>query len=189
MAEGRRAGFEQITRSGERSLVFLEAGTECGTACWPAAVDFFHASQWQPITTELKTYEELRRSGWPSNRALTRAVDVYLFHTSELQKASGDRPAYRALVRGLIPVAIHRTYWTRCHLVDVAEVYVEHCPEGADPRVSAAAVESIRSHPDVHRALTKWVGFTYLVAAALDRQNEEGRQALALIDAELKAVP
>jgi hypothetical protein len=189
VAEGRRAGFEQITRSGERALAFLDAGTECGTACWPIVVDFFHASQWQPITTELKTYEELRRSGWPSNRGITRAVDFYLFNTSELQKASAERPAYRALVRGLIPVAIHQTYWTRCHLVDVAEVYVENCPEGADPRVSAAAVQSIRSHPDVHRTLTEWVGFTYLVAAALDRQNEAGRQALQAIDAEFKALP
>lgn len=188
VAERRHAGFGQITRSGERALAFLESGEDCGMSCWPLVVDFFHASQWQPMTTHLRTYEELRRSGWPSDRAITRAVDFYLFGTSELEQAAAERPAYRNLVRGLIPVAIHQTYWTRCHLIDVAEVYVENCPEGADPRVSAAAVESIRSHPDVHRTLNEWVGFTYLVAAALDRQNEAGRQALQVIDAELTAL-
>jgi hypothetical protein len=185
LSEGRRAGFDQITRSGQRALAFLEAGTDCGDSCWPVVVDFFHASQWQPMTAALRTYEELRRSGWPSDRAITRAVDFYQFNTSELEQASAERPAYRNLVRGLIPVAIHQPYWTRCHVVGAAEVYVEACPEGVDPSISADAVRAIRSHPDVHRTLTQWVGFTYLVAAALDRQNEAGRRALALIDAEL----
>ena len=189
VAEGRHAGFQQITRSGQRALAFLESGQDCGDACWPVVVDFFHASQWQPMTAALRTYEELRRSGWPSNRAITRAVDFYQFNTSELEQASAERPAYRNLVRGLIPAPIHQPYWTRCHVVDAAEVYIEDCPEGVDPSVSAAAVRSIRAHPDVHRTLTQWVGFTYLVTAALDRSNEAGRRALALIDAELGARP
>jgi hypothetical protein len=58
-----------------------------------------------------------------------------------------------------------------------------------DPPVSAAAVRAIRSHPDIHQTLTQWVGFSYLVTAALDRSNEAGRRALALIDAELGTAP
>ena len=189
VAERRQAGFTQITRSGERALAFLESGEDCGMSCWPLVVDFFHASQWQPMTTRLRTYEELRRSGWPSDRTITRAVDFYLFATSELEQAAAERPAYRNLVRGLIPAAIHRPYWSRCHAVVAAEVYIEDCPEGVDPLISAAAVQAIRAHPDVQRTLTQWVGFTFLVTAGLERSNEAGRRALALIDAELEASP
>ena len=52
--EIKKQAFAQVARSGERSIAFLDAGTDCGADCWPVIVDFFHASQWQAIRSRLK---------------------------------------------------------------------------------------------------------------------------------------
>jgi hypothetical protein len=189
VADERRKGFEQIARSGQRAIAFLDSGQDCGIACWPVVVDFFHASQWQSLSHGLTSYQELRRGGWPSNRAITEATDAYEFNTRALANTT-QSPAYRTLVRGLIPLAIHQPYWTRCYRAEGAgETYLEDCPEAVDPTVSAAGVLAIKAHPDVHRTLTEWVGYTFLISGSLGRQNEAARRVLAVVDAELAMRP
>jgi hypothetical protein len=133
----------------------------------------------------LRSYQEMRRSGWPSNRAITEATDAYEFNTRALAVSTDESPAYRTLVRGLIPLAIHRPYWTSCYKTDVAEIYVEDCPPGVPPAVSAMGMQAIRAHPDIHRTLTEWIGFTTLITGSLARQNDAARRALAMVDEEL----
>jgi len=185
----RRKGFEQIARSGQRAIAFLDSGQACGDACWPVIVDFFHASQWQSLSHGLTSYQELRRGGWPSNRAITEATDAYELNTRALA-TSTEAPAYRTLVRGLIPLAIHQPYWTTCYQADgTGETYLEDCPQAVEPAISASGVEAIRAHPDIHRTLTEWVGYTFLISASLGRQNEHARRLLTVVDAELAARP
>jgi hypothetical protein len=185
VVERRRNGFEQVARSGQRAIAFLDSGQECGDTCWPVIVDFFHASQWQSLQHGLTSYEELRRSGWPSNRAITEATDAYERNTRALA-TSTEAPAYRTLVRGLIPLAVHHPYWTSCYRADgVGESYVEDCPQAVAPAISASGVQAIKAHPDIHRTLTEWVGYTFLISASLGRQNEHARKVLTIVDAEL----
>lgn len=186
LAELRRKGFEQVARSGQRAIAFLDSGQDCGDGCWPVIVDFFHASQWQSLPYGLRSYQELRRSGWPSNRAITAATDAYEFNTRALATTTDESPAYRTLVRGLIPLAIHQPYWTNCYRIDVAEIYVEECPSGVAPAVSAKGVQTISAHPDIYRTLTEWVGYTFLIVGSLERQNDAARRALAAVDDELQ---
>ena len=178
--------FDQVGRSGKRAIAFLDSGKPCGDACWPVIVDFFHASQWQSSIAEFPTYEEMRRNGWPRDREILDAMEDYKRQVRQLAIPLEEPPAYRALVRGLIPLAIHQPYWTSCFaLADGEEAYVEPCPQGVGPEVSAAGVEAIMKHPDVHRTLTEWAGFSAALPATLDGQNRAARRALALIDAEL----
>jgi len=185
----RRKGFEQVARSGQRAIAFLDSGQECGDACWPVIVDFFHASQWQSLSHGLTSYQELRRGGWPSNRAITEATDAYELNTRALAMST-EAPAYRTLVRGLIPLAIHQPYWTTCYQADgTGETYLEDCPQAVESAISATGVQAIRAHPDIHRTLTEWVGYTVLISGSLGRQNEYARRVLSIVDAELAARP
>jgi len=188
--ERRRKAFEQVRSSGERSIAFLDNGKSCGDACWPVIVDFFHASQWQQITIALPTYEEMRRNGWPRKRQIVDAVETYKLQSQLVAMAYEESPAYRNMVRGLIPLAIHRSYWSACYeLTDGGETYRQDCATGVPPEVSAAGVDAIVKDPEIHRSLTQWAGFVSLIPEILDGQNEIASRALALIDAELAAQP
>jgi hypothetical protein len=184
--EIKRLAYEQIARSGERALAFLKAGDDCGAACWPVIVDFFHASQWQAIVVDLPTYEEMRRNGWPRNRAIVDAMDAYVRQSRQVAMPLRQPPAYRALVRGLVPLPVHRPYWNTCFkLADGEEAYLETCPEGVAPEVAAAGVASIVKHPDIHRTLTEWTGFAGAYSGSFIGQVVTAERALALIDVEL----
>lgn len=186
----KRDAFDQVGRSGERSVAFLDAGDGCGDVCWDVIVDFFHASQWQQIVVLRSTYDEMRRNGWPRNRAIVDALEAYHRQADQLAKALLDPPAYRALVRGLIPLAIHRPYWDGCfELTDGEERYLEDCPEAVDPDISATGVAAIRATPEIHSALTEWAGFAGGLDATLVGQMAAAERAIALIDAELGGGP
>lgn len=182
----RTRAFAQVERSGERAIAFLDAGADCKDRCWPILVDFFHASQWQRVTVHLPTYDEMRRNGWPRQRAIVDALENYLRQSAQVAAPLEQPPAYRALVRGLIPLAAHAPYWKNCFtLANGEEAYVDPCPVGVLPEVSAAGIAAIRNNPDIHRTLTGWAGFMGGYVASLDSQNEAARHALALIDTEL----
>jgi len=184
--EIRQRAFEQIARSGTRAVAFLDAGQPCGEQCWPVIVDFFHASQWQVLPVGLPTYDEMRRNGWPRQRKIVDAVEAYLRQSRQIAAPLQQPPAYRAQVRGLIPLPIHEPYWTTCfELSNGEEAYVQDCPQGVAPEISAAGVAAIVKDPGIHRTLTEWIGFTQGYSRTLGGQNDAAKQALALIDAEL----
>jgi hypothetical protein len=184
----RQRAFEQVGRSGLQALAFLDSGASCENNCWDELVDFFHASQWQRLVVELPSYEELRRNGWPRNRSIVEAVEAFRRQGLQAAVPLDEPPAYRSLVRGLIPIAAHRPYWLNCfQLVDGEESYLESCTPGVEPSVSAAAIDAIRGHPDVKPSLTEWAGFASALPSTLEGQNEVARRALASIEAELEA--
>jgi len=173
-----------------RSIAFLDKGQGCGDACWPVIVDFFHASQWQALDIALPTYEEMRRNGWPRKREIVDAVEAYKQQYQSVAKPLDQPPAYRNMVRGLIPLAIHRPYWATCfELTDGGDAYRESCAEGVPSRISAEGVDAIMTDPETHRSLTQWAGFVSSIPETLNGQNEIASRALALIDAELAAQP
>ena len=185
-----RNAYNQVSLSGARSVAFLDEGTSCGDACWGVLVDFFHASQWQQPHVVRSAYDEMRRNGWPRNRSIVDAVEDY--HRQGTLNANGfrDVPAYRALVRGLIPLAAHSPYWATCYEIKNGEErYLDACPEGVDPSVSAAAVAAIAAHPDIHAALTEWAGYTTGFEATFNDQIASAERAISLIDAELEEAP
>lgn len=147
-------------RSGARSVAFLDRGEGCGDDCWNALVDFYHASQWQQVTVPRPTYDEIRRSGWPRNRDIVDAMEAYHRQASQFAQPLQEAPAYRSLVRGPIPLAAHRPYWEQCFVLTAGEErYLEDCPKGVAPEVSATGVAPIGAHRDLHAALAEWAGF------------------------------
>jgi hypothetical protein len=182
----KRNAYGQVGRSGERSIAFLDRGETCGDQCWNVILDFFHASQWQQIVVPRSTYDEMRRNGWPRNRDIIDALEAYHRQADQIAQPMAEVPAYRALVRGLIPLVVHRQYWKHCfELADGEERYREDCPEGVEPAISTAGVASIMAHSDVHPALTEWAGFAGATDAAIVALIAAAERAIARIDAEL----
>ena len=178
--------FEQVSRSGRRAVAFLDAGKPCGDSCWPVLVDFFHASQWQLPGTRLPSYETMRRNGWPRHREIVDAVEDYLRQSEQVAAPLRQPPAYRTLVRGLIPLAAHGPYWQNCFtLANGEEAYVDPCPAGVAPEVAAVGVAAIARNPDIHRTLTEWAGFMGGFVDSLGSQRQAAQHALKVIDAEL----
>lgn len=186
--EIKQRAFAQVGRSGTRAIAFLDAGQSCDDDCWPVIVDFFHASQWQSLSVDVPTFDEMRRNGWPRQRSIVDAMEAYKRQSLQIAKPLEFPPAYRALVRGLIPLAIHEPYWTNCFvLMDGEESYVDPCPQVASPELSASGIDAIVKHPDIHRTLTEWTGFILGYTESLESQNKVARRALTLIDVELGA--
>jgi len=178
--------FNQVGTSGKRAIAFLDAGEGCDDDCGDIIVDFFQASQWQQVVVSRSTYDEMRRNGWPRNRAIVDALEAYHRQADQIARALAEPPAYRSLVRGLIPLAIHEPYWLDCfELKDGEEIYIEECLEGVDSELSAEGVAAIVAHPDVYPALTEWAGYTNIVHVSLGNLIAAAERAIALIDVEL----
>ncbi|WP_430404833.1 hypothetical protein [Hyphomonas sp.] len=176
----------QVVGAGKRSLDFMASDGECGADCWPVLVDFFHASQWQPIDVNQSTYSEMRRQGFPRARDVIDAVEGYLSQNATLTSTQ-VMPAYRSRVRQLIPFDAQAHYWSNCYdLNDGAETYVLDCPKGVSDEVAAETVSKIAGNPDIELLLTEWAGLMYSTPSDLAEQNEAARRAIAVIDAELE---
>ena len=105
-----RNAYEQILRSETRAVYFLDSGVDCRNECWPVIVDFFHASQWLNISVTRTTFDEMRRNGWPRNRQIVDSVEAYHRQTYMISGPLMQLPAYRTLVRSLIPLEMRSSY-------------------------------------------------------------------------------
>lgn len=182
----KRDAISQVVSSGTRSLQFINSGASCGNDCWPILVDFFHASQWQPIDVNRSTYDEMRRQGLPRSRDIIDAVEGYLAQNVNLA-ATHFVPTYRSLVRQLIAVDAQSYYWLNCYeLNDGAETYSRDCPKGVADDVSARIIDKILGSPDIEPHLTEWIGIMSSTPPDLGKQNEAAERAIAAIDQELR---
>lgn len=186
VTDQKREAITQVVFSGRRSLEFLESGASCGNECWPVLVDFYHASQWQPIDVNRSTYDEMRRQGLPRSRDVIDAMEGYLAQNVNLA-ATHFVPAYRSLVRQMIAVDAQAWYWLNCYeLEDGAETYALDCPKGVSDDVSARAVHKIVANPAIEPHLTEWIGIMSSTPPDLGVQNLAAERAIVAIDAELE---
>jgi hypothetical protein len=177
----------RVASAGKRSLDFMAAGAPCGDDCWSRLVDFFHASQWQPIDVPRSTYDEMRRDGLPRSREIIDAVELYLAQNANLASTWREPPLYRSLVRRFIPVEAQEYYWVTCYdVTGGAESYVLDCAQGVDDAMASRAVDAIVHHPDIQPLLTEWTGHVVSTPPDLGDQNEAAELAIAAIDRELE---
>jgi hypothetical protein len=185
LSNNRGHGYAQAAAAGKRSLAFLAGDASCGNECWLVLADFMHASQWQGMTIARTTYDEMRRLGLPSARPIVEAVEAFYAQNDQAMK---DKPAYRSLVRQMIPVNAQEPYWANCHhLIDGYESYVLDCPKGVADEAAANAVTRIVGHPQIELFLTEWAGDVAAVPGDLEAQVQAGTRAMAAIDNELAA--
>jgi len=188
VTQGKIDAFTDVGEAAARSLDFLESGNDCAEACWPIVIDFFHASQWQTVQIRRSTFQEMRREALPRSRTVIDAIEAYHAQNDGLTGTAELIPAYRALVRSHIPLAIHDAYWAACfRYEDGIEYYSRDCPPAVPADLSARAIVAIKADRDTVPMLTEWAGFARSIPATLVDEVAAAERAIAAIDAELGA--
>ena len=182
----RRNYYTGVNAAGERALAFLENDQPCNDQCWSLLVDFFHASQWIDVGVAQTTFTEMRRIGLPRTRTVAIAIEAYYSTSVAINTISNERPAYRTLVRGLIPVSAQQAIWATCHeAAGGIETFNNNCPAGIPMDQAARAVEKIRANPDILPTLTQWTSTGAPIVKYLGTQNDDAKKAIAAINREL----
>lgn len=186
----RRLYYTGVNAAGERALAFLEEDQPCTDQCWRLLVDFFHASQWVDVGVAQTTFTEMRRIGLPRTRTLAIAIESYYSTNVAINTISNERPAYRTLVRGLIPVRAQQAIWTSCHAAHGAiETFNNDCPASIPMEQAARAVAGIGANPEIVPTLTQWTAVGSPIVKYLGTQNDDALKAIAAIDKELGTDP
>ena len=179
----RKAYYAEVNAAGMRALAFLEKGESCADQCWPVLVDFFHASQWIDVGVTQTTFAEMRRVGLPRQRAVLVALENYYLMNFGINTVSNERPFYRTLARGLIPVEAQQALWSGCHgATDGMEVLNTGCPAGITNEQAARALDAVRANANVTPTLTQWTSVVGSIVHFLDIQNQEAGKSIAAID-------
>ena len=181
-----RALSEITIAAGENALAFLERDVPCAQDCWRLLVDFFHASQVAVAPVSLSVFEEMQRQGLPRSGAVKTAMKIYHVGTGSRATIFQALPEYRERVRGLIPLSAQRVLWRDCHSnYNGQERYISDCPAGISEAEARTILEAIRTHSDLHRHLTYWIGLLVLDLGSTGNQIAMGDGVIAAIDQEL----
>jgi len=185
MAQSR--AYNQAADAGKRSLSFIDGPKECGDKCWDVIVDFMHASQWQNLTVNTASYQNMRTQGFPESTAIVDAVEAYRIQNLNNVSAFETTPLYRSLVRQLIDIEPQEYYWANCwSLVNGIEVYILDCPEGMSVDGAKQLVSEIVNNQNIKPHLTQWIGSIVSLPDTLGNQNNAAQKAIDLIDEELE---
>ena len=187
----RRSLYAGVNAAGERALTFIESDQACtGNQCWSLLVDFFHASQWIDVGVNRTTYAEMLRIGLPRSRELALDINPYFSQNATINSIPNERPAYRILVRGLIPLRAQQAMWANCHEgVGGIMTFDNNCPAGIPLDQAAEAVERIRHHPDIIPTLTQWTATVAPIVKYLGGNDDYAYRAIAAIDKALGTRP
>ena len=179
--------YGQAADAGKRSLAFIDGSKVCGDKCWDVVVDFMHASQWQDISVNTTSYENMRAQGFPENTAIVDAVEAYRIQNRNNMSAFSTLPVYRSLVRQMINIQPQEYYWANCWaLVDGMEEYRLDCPEGMSAVEAKQLVNEIVNNPNIKLHLTEWTGSIVSLPDTMGQQNDAAQKAIDLIDAGLE---
>jgi len=183
----RRDEYREVSAAGERALAILTGGTACLENCGAIIVDLLHASQWQSARLSQSTFAEMRRLGLPTSRNVRAAVEDYYRQNESMSNALDEKPAYRTLVRRLIPLSIQRAYWSNCYELEAGdESLALDCPLGVSNEEAAHVIAVIAAAPQTLGTLTEWTGFLTPVPRLLESEEMAGEKAINEIRRELQ---
>ena len=178
--------LEDVYESGARSIAFIDSDQPCSGDCWDRIIDFFHASQYISLDLDRTVFNEMQRNGWPSSRAVESAVTAYYTQGAGIAGNLNERPAYRTLVRELIPHTMLDVLWNGCHdVLRGIESLSRDCVFEGSPVELRATVDAIRKNARVKTTLNHWTSMNKTMGPYIDGAAEAGREAMAAIDVEL----
>ena len=175
-----------VSNAGAISIAFINSDQPCSDDCWDRMIDFFHASQFISVDLDRTVFNEMQRVGLPSSRAIESAVTAYYSQGAGIADSLNERPAYRTLIRELIPHTMLDTLWADCHdVTQGVESLSRDCSTEHSSKELQAIVEIIRANPRVRPTLNHWTSMTNTMGPYMNGAIEAGREATAAIDAEL----
>jgi hypothetical protein len=178
--------LRQVSNAGAVSIAFLDSGQPCSDDCWDRIIDFFHASQYISVELDRTVFNEMQRAGWPSARAVESAVTAYYRQGTGIADNLNERPAYRTIIRELIPHTLLDVLWEGCHdVVRGVESLSRDCVPGNSADELRATVDEIRKNPRVKLTLNHWTSMTNTMGPYMIGAIEAGQEAVNAIDVEV----
>jgi hypothetical protein len=175
--------LSDVSRYGNQALESLERNTACASNCWKELIDYFHASQWIDVRTNNATFDEIKRTGLPSDPFLKDTLTRYYGLTDQLTVINAELPRYRELIRSIIPASIQDHVWTQCLGIDGRQqILIGDCISPVSDDEARTVVEGIRSNAETKPSLTYWLSTTSIVTRALREQIEEAESVVAALD-------
>lgn len=171
--------------SARRILSVIENHAGCGNNCWPIVVDLMHASQWQRPYIRWTTYEELRRAGLPSDRRIIEWVERHQTIYDRATVVLENAPAYRSLVRQLLPIDLQDRYWLHCFTTDAgSERYLYPCAEPKDAgQIDQAMIGRVLDNSQLAMLLREWTSVAQVAGRTLVfDQNAAAQAAIKAIE-------
>ena len=175
-----------VSSAGAKSITFIDSNQPCSENCQDRVIDFFHASQFISVDLDRTVFDEMQRAGWPSSRAVESAVTAYYTQGAGIAENLNERPAYRTLIRELIPHTMLDVLWEGCHdVVRGIESLSRDCAVELGSTEIRVAVDTIRENPRVKATLNHWTSMTKTMGPYMDGLIEAGQEAMTAIDVEL----
>lgn len=172
-------GYQSIKRFGSNAYATLNADGCTGDSCWTSILEFFHASQWLENSVSEATFEEMKRSGFPSNAHLKEVVEEYYDISKAQINVTGEIPSYRELVRSRIPPNVQGYIWTNCFSVSgTDETYDMNCRSPIPETAARQIIQSLQQTPGVKHALTFWMSTLSINDLTIPIQLKQAEQIL-----------
>jgi hypothetical protein len=180
--------FSVVTKSGERALATLDEPAPCGGDCWERVAEFFLASQWLNLRSDRATFDEIRRTGLPHDRALRTKLTRYYGLGEQMVPITMELPAFRALVRSSVPYAVQEYFWSTCFRAEGRQQYFdENCRAPIGDDAARAIVEKLKADPLTRPTLNYWLSTVSVVETTLGVQVAAAEDMIDTLDAYLRA--
>jgi hypothetical protein len=168
---------------GRRSLESINSDTPCSNDCWARLVDFFIASQWIDVRTNLAVFEEIKRSGLPRDLTLKATLMRYYGSTEQITIIAEQLPRYRELVRSVIPADAQVQMWTDCiEISGRQQIMIPDCPAPISEAEASAVIDALRANHEIKSSLTFWMSTISVVIVGLEEQHEVGQKVVDEIE-------
>lgn len=187
-AQGFLETLSGILDHGYRSLESLDSDESCSENCWERLVDFFIASQWIDIRTNQATYEEIKRSGLPSDQRLKATLTRYYGSTEQVTIIGSQLPPYREKVRSIIPAYVQEAMWKNCiGISGRQQIMKPDCEAPISNSEASAIIDMLRADSQIKTTLTFWMSTISIVLVGLVDQSDGGQKVIDEIDQYLEA--
>ena len=154
----------------------------CIDQCWSRIVAYFHASQWIDVQLNRATYDEIKRTGLPSDVLLKNNLTSYYNLSEQTTKVSTDLPRYRELVRSIIPAATQEHLWAKCFRIQGRRQHlVADCAPPANENNAREIIDRLRANPEIEFSLNYWLSTVSVVRRTLHNQVAEAKSVVAAL--------
>lgn len=159
--------WSTVSDYGRAGLAYADTGDALGAAQWRLLLSYFQASQVGEYYTTSATWDELKSAG-----ELHLIADVDLrnqlasYYTEADNPVLTERPAYRAHVRGIIPIDVQDYIWANCYRTLPSRQELLDCPSPISEARASAVVTAIRTDRALMNELRYWMS-TMTVASYL----------------------
>jgi hypothetical protein len=182
------ATLNDVSRWGARAGESLDAQESCDDQCWRSLLDFFLASQWVNVKADRAAYEEIRRTGLPSDPALKAELTRYYSLNEQVMVVFTELPEFREIVRSVIPAVVQDHLWRNCFRAEARQQHFdENCSAPISEKEAQAVIDSLRANVETRTSLNYWLSSVSVVRITLEAQMIEAEKTIVVLDNYIKS--